>query len=267
MSIFCLFEVSFVQNNHLTVKKDCILQKTQYVSTCCVITLTNPAPTFPPMKNAIIAIFLFLFAASASAQWDIDTLGYTRQYKSKYHIGTPWHPANNEEFYLHTAGDNFITCKGGYIANFAMLPLKARKSIASMRCKSSEVSKVVCTQDEYHIRPWPEEDRKVASRHWWVVLADSTCLCFDRHGRFQMVEHYYDGLGERWTSMIPEKALSHIKQECTAEQKYHILRISVSDKGYRVYYWIETPGLITIGLPPSYLYDRNWNVIIHSRPI
>ena len=203
MSIFCLFEVSFVQNNHLTGGKDCILlQKTQYVSTCCVITLTHPAPTFPPMKNAIIAIFLFLFAATASAQWDIDTLGYTRQYKSKYHI-----------------------------------------------------------------RPWPEEDRKVASRHWWVVLADSTCLCFDRHGRFQMVEHYYDGLGERWTSMIPEKALSHIKQECTAEQKYHILRISVSDKGYRVYYWIETPGLITIGLPPSYLYDRNWNVICHSQPL
>ena len=196
-----------------------------------------------------------------------DTLGYATRYKLKYYIGFPKCPADNEQFYLQTVSNDYITCKGGYIADYGMLPLKARQLIASMSCDSSEVSKVVCTRNEYHIRRWPKADRKVLRRHWWTVLADSTCLCFDRHGQFQMVERYDDGLGTRWISMIPDKALSHIKQKCGAREKYHILGISASAKGYRIYYWIETPGLIPMGLPPYYLYDKNWNVISHSQPI
>lgn len=238
------------------------------------------------MKNAIFAIILLLSASTAIAQ----SYGYmlpsyperfgkgirkiveiqddgTMRYKLKYYPGSPKHPANNEEFYYHTVKNKFITCNGGYIADYGMLPRKARRFVASSGYDRSEVSKVVCTSNEYHIRPWPKEDRKVSRSHWWVVLADSTCICFDRRGRFQMVEHYYDGLDARWISMIPDKALSHIKQECGANEKYHILRISVSARGWRVYYWIETPGLIKSGLPPSYLYDRNWNVISGYYPI
>ena len=182
-------------------------------------------------------------------------------------MGAPKHPANNEPFYLQTVSEDFITCKGGYIADYGMLPRKARHLIASTGCDPSEVSKVVCTPNEYHIKYLQIEDTLISCKHWWAVLADSTCLCFDRHGQFQMVEHYGDGLGTQWTSMIPEKALSFIKQECGANEKYHIIRISVSASGYRIYYWIETPGLISLGLPPSYLYDKNWNVISQSRPL
>lgn len=195
------------------------------------------------------------------------TLRYARQYKLRYHMGSPKHPTNKEEFYLQTASNDFIECREGYIAHYGMLPRTARQFIASMGCGRSEVAKVVCTQNEYHIRPWPEGKRKVPRRHWWVVLADSTCLCFDNIGQFQMVEHYGDGLEARWISKIPEKALAPIKQKCGTGQKYHILRVSMSDKGYRIYYWIETPGIRSMGLPPSYMYDKDWNVRHHSRPI
>ena len=195
------------------------------------------------------------------------TLRYARQYKLRYHMGSPKHPTNKEEFYLQTASNDFIECREGYIAHYGMLPRTARQFIASMGCGRSEVAKVVCTQNEYHFRPWPEGKRKVPRRHWWVVLADSTCLCFDNIGQFQMVEHYGDGLEARWISKIPEKALAPIKQKCGTGQKYHILRVSMSDKGYRIYYWIETPGIRSMGLPPSYMYDKDWNVRHHSRPI
>ena len=195
------------------------------------------------------------------------TLGQTTRYKLRYYMGSRKHPANKEDFYLHTASNYFFKCGEGYIAHYGMLPRPARQFIASMGCGRSEVSKVVCTQNRYHSRPWPTEDRKVPRRHWWVVLADSTRLCFDRRGQFQMVEHYGDGLKARWISMIPEKALAPIKQECGTDQKYLIERISKSDKHYRIYYWIETSGKRMMGLPPSYMYDKDWNVLRHCRPI
>lgn len=196
-----------------------------------------------------------------------DTLNRTIRYKLKYRRTTTPRKPFEEDLYIHTAEGDFVHCYDGYYTEYYMLPKRARDFLKS-KCVGEDVVMVVCTEKEEQYRYG--NDKTVSRRHWWVMLADSTQLFFDKKGRWQVIERYgSEGLTETWTSMIPEKAMkqigeacknsgSHLKETGAKRGRLHILRISASLNHYGVYCWEETPGIRVAGMPPYAIFNKKW---------